>query len=110
LESRGVLVFVVLFQTSVYGIDVRFINLLTALNTDLLAKLLVVSSRESGYGSAINALELAPGVVIVKYIVGRILLVSSHAIPAFYNVNAIVFTIIKCVYVTHLSPFVAGRP
>jgi hypothetical protein len=38
-------------------------------------------------------LELAPGVVVVKNIIGRILSVLPFAFSAFYHVNAIVFTI-----------------
>jgi hypothetical protein len=38
-------------------------------------------------------LELASRVIVVKDVVGRILLVFPHAVSAFYNVDAIVFTI-----------------
>jgi hypothetical protein len=38
-------------------------------------------------------LELASGIVVIEDVVGRILLVFPHAVSAFYNMNAIVFTI-----------------
>jgi hypothetical protein len=38
-------------------------------------------------------LELAPGIVVVKNIIGRILPVLPSAFAAFYHMNAIVFTI-----------------
>jgi hypothetical protein len=53
-------------------------------------------------------LELAPRIVIIEDVVGRIFSVDSFAVTAFYNMYAIVFTIKKCVNITHCSPFVAG--
>jgi hypothetical protein len=61
--------------------------------SDFLAKLFVVACAESRHRCAVDALELAPGVVIVKNIIGRILSVLPFAIAAFYHVNAIVLTI-----------------
>jgi hypothetical protein len=60
---------------------------------NFLAELFVVAGAEPTYRCAVDALELAPGIVIVKDVVGRILLVFPHAFSAFYNMNAIVFTI-----------------
>jgi len=56
-------------------------------------------------------LELAPGIIIIKDVVGRVFFIDPFAIAAFYCVNAIVFTIKKCVNVAdENSPFVAGKP
>jgi hypothetical protein len=55
-------------------------------------------------------LKFASRIVVVEDVVGRIFPVDSFAVAAFYNMNAIVFTIKKCVNITHCSPFVAGKP
>jgi gamma-glutamylcysteine synthetase len=55
-------------------------------------------------------LKLASGVVVIEYVVGRILAVNPFAIAAFNHVDAIFFTIKNCVNITHLSPFMAGKP
>jgi hypothetical protein len=52
----------------------------------------------------------APGVIVVEHKVCWIFPVDSIAIAAFYHVNAIVGTIKKTVNITHVSPFMAGRP
>jgi hypothetical protein len=46
-------------------------------------------------------LEFAAGVVVVKYVIGRIFAIDAGAITAFDHMDSIVFTIVKTVYVTH---------
>jgi hypothetical protein len=67
--------------------------LLAGVHANFLAELFVVACAEATDGGAVDALELASGIVVVKDVVGRILLVSPHTVSAFYNMNAIVFTI-----------------
>jgi hypothetical protein len=55
-------------------------------------------------------LKLASRVVVIEDVVGRIFFVDSFTVAAFYYMDAIVFTIKKCVDITHCSPFVAGKP
>jgi hypothetical protein len=75
--------------------------LLAGVHAYFLAEFFVVACAETTNRGAVDALELASGIVKVKDVVGRILLVSPHTVSAFYNVNAIVFTIKKCVNITH---------
>jgi hypothetical protein len=67
--------------------------LLAGVHANFLAEFFVVACAEATDRGAVDALELTTWVVKVKDVVGRILLVFPHAVSAFYNVNAIVFTI-----------------
>jgi hypothetical protein len=63
------------------------------LAANFLAKFFVVACGKSTYRCAVDALELASRVVVVEHIIGRIFSVLPSAVSAFYNMNAIVFTI-----------------
>jgi hypothetical protein len=81
------------------------------LYANLFAEFFVVSSAEAADRRAIDAGELASGIIVIEYVVGRILLIAAFTISAFNYMYAIVFTIKQCINVTHFSPLplIAGK-
>jgi hypothetical protein len=93
VQFWSILPFVVFFKATKYWIDIRLVDLSATLNPKFFAELFVVAAAESTDRIAIYAAKLTTRIVVVKNILGRVLLVSSFAITAFDNMNAIVFTI-----------------
>ena len=66
------------------------------------AEFFVVASAESADGRVKDAAELAPGVIIVEDVVGRIFLILPLTTTSFHHVYAIVITIEQCIYITQI--------
>jgi hypothetical protein len=66
----------------------------------LAPELFVAPAAESGHRATIDATEFSAWIIIIKNIIGWIFSIVAVAFTATHYMDAIVFTIKQCVYVT----------
>jgi hypothetical protein len=67
--------------------------LFTTLYANFLAELLVIPRAKAANWGSMDGKELTSRIIIVEDKIGGIFLIAAFAVAAFYNMDAIVFTI-----------------
>jgi hypothetical protein len=99
---------IIFFKTAEDGIDVAFPETFAGIDPHLLVELFAVACGESADRRAVDGLELAAWVVVVKHILGRKLAIFATAIHTFHNMDGIALSVKERINVTHKSPVVYG--